>query len=93
MDSYIIAGGGVCRHQALLGAYLLEKLIRDGKIGGKVSIDRNSVQNAGHAWIRYTNSKGKVFIIDQAQKYIGLLNDTDKNGRWFYERPEDFKEF
>ena len=48
---YILANGGVCRHQALLGAYLLERAIREKKIRGNVSVDRNSIPGrGGHAW-------------------------------------------
>lgn len=90
LDSYIIVRGGVCRHQALLAGYLLEKLISEGKLNGKVSVDRNSVPGkGGHAWVRYTNSQNKVFIIDPAQEYIGGLDNVENTERWFYERPED----
>ncbi len=84
-------GGGVCRHQALLTAYLLERLCKDGFLGGTVSVDRNVIKGeGGHAWVRYTNSVGKVFILDPAQEYIGPLLDMNENSkRWFYERPED----
>jgi hypothetical protein len=83
--------GGVCRHQALLTGYLLEKLSTEGFLGGKVSIDRNFVKGkGGHAWVRYTNSKGNVFILDSAKQYIGRLDKiSDEKKRWFYERPED----
>lgn len=82
-------GGGVCRHQALLTGYLLERLSKEGLVGGKVSIDRNYVPDeGGHAWVRYTNSAGDVFILDSAQRYIGRLDEISED-RWFYERPED----
>ncbi len=84
-------GGGVCRHQALLAGYLLERLSKDGVVKGKVSVDRNYVDNlGGHAWARYKNSGGEVFILDPAQNYIGPLDQmSEKQYRWFYERPED----
>jgi hypothetical protein len=84
-------GGGVCRHQALLEGYLLEHLKKDGHFNGKVSVDRNFVPNqGGHAWVRYESQSGTVFILDPAQEYIGELKDvSDKDQRWFYERPED----
>lgn len=83
--------GGVCRHQALLAAYLLERLAKERIVGGKVSVDRNYVENTGgHAWTRYRNSAGKVFIVDPAQNYIGPLDQmSEQQHRWFYERPED----
>lgn len=84
-------GGGVCRHQALLAGYLLERLCNENLLGGRASIDRNFVEGqGGHAWVRYTNSAGEVIIIDPAQRYIGRLNEmSEDNNRWFYERPED----
>ncbi len=84
-------GGGVCRHQALLIGFLLEKLSKEGFVGGNVSIDRNYVPDqGGHAWARYTNSRGDVFILDSAQHYIGRLDEmSNDRSRWFYERPED----
>lgn len=87
LSSFI--GGGICRHQALLTGYLLEKLAREGLIGGRVSIDRNFVPGkGGHAWVRYENSVGEVYILDSTLYYIGGLKDMSE-GRWFYERPED----
>lgn len=48
--------GGVCRHQALIGGYILEKYLKDTNSLGKVSIDRNMVEGKGsHAWVRYTD--------------------------------------
>jgi len=89
--------GGECRHQALLLAYLLEKLCEPNNgspvlLTGRVSIDRNYVAdyNGAHAWVRYTNSGGEVFILDPTNKYIGPLPKHDDFGEyWEYRRPED----
>ncbi len=88
-------GGGVCRHQGLLVAYLLEKLITEHKIKGKkVSVDRNHTKDNGHAWARYTSSSGAVWIIDPAKKYIGTLkNAKEDENLWPYARPEDGNTF
>lgn len=84
-------GGGICRHQALLIAYLLERLVGIGLLGGHVSIDRNYIPSmGGHAWARYTNSAGNVYILDSALNYIGLLDEVSEE-KWFYERPEDVR--
>lgn len=84
-------GGGVCRHQALLTGYLLERLAEEGVVRGQASVDRNYVVGrGGHAWARYTNYDGDVFILDSAQDYIGRLDEIGEY-RWFYERPEDSK--
>lgn len=90
IDLFLKAKTGVCRHQALLTAYLLEKLKADGLVRGVVSVDRNAIRGVGgHAWVRYTNSGGEVFIIDPTQGFIGRLSDAGDSSRWFYKRPED----
>lgn len=82
---------GICRHQALFVAYLLEKLIQEKKLNGKVSVDRNSSALMGaHAWARFTTPDKKVFIIDPAQGYVGTLANAPESA-WFYQyisRPE-----
>jgi len=90
LDVFIAGKAGVCRHQALLTGYLLERLIKEGYIGGKVSVDRNSIRGVGgHAWVRYTDEDSLVSIIDPTQGYIGKLFAVDPSQRWFYKRPED----
>lgn len=86
--------GGVCKHQALLAAYLLEKLVNAGALRGKVSFDSNRFfVFGGHAWVRYTNSVGTVFIIDPSQNYCDQLSPVDQDRRWQYERPEEMQEY
>ncbi len=82
---------GVCRQQALLTAFLLERFIKDGYLKGKVSVDRNSWALGAHAWCRYTNTDGKVTILDAAQNFIGSLEASLKHSKWDYRREEDRK--
>jgi hypothetical protein len=89
LDVFLEEGVGVCRHDALACAALLELFRKDGLIRGKASVDRNSAYLGGHAWCRYTNSVGEVFILDIAQRYIGGLEDASNGDRWAYQRPED----
>ncbi len=90
LDSFVENQVGVCRHQALLAGLFLEKLHDGGHIIGKPSVDRNWIPNkGGHAWVRYTNRAGDIFIIDPAQKFIGPLSAIDSGIQWFYKRPED----
>lgn len=93
LNQYLIRKVGVCRHQALLAGYLLEKLVKRRHLGGKVSLDRNSVPGEGdHAWVRYTTTIGEVYILDVTNGFIGKLQDTVGNpSRWQYQRPEDRK--
>ena len=83
---FIKAGIGLCRHQNLAGAALLERFIDEGILSGKVSIDRNTSNEGGHAWCRYTNSQGKVYILDVTRNYIGDMNSSES---WDYRRPEE----
>lgn len=93
LGSYIANHGGVCRHEALLAGYLVERLIQEEKIGnestrkfGSVSIDRNTIPNqGGHAWARYEDENDEIWVIDAAQKYCGRLKDVPEHG-WFYQR-------
>jgi len=93
LNDYISEGVGVCRTQAVLCAYLTERLIDNGMLNGRVSIDRNinkviDGDDKAHAWARYTDADGNVFILDPAQKYVGKLEDvTDRN--WDYRRTSD----
>lgn len=95
LSMYIQKGVGVCRTQAALSAYLVERLIKSGKLDGRVSIDRNMSQTikgerGGHAWARYTSASGQVYIIDPAQRFAGTLADAQNNPRsWDYRRTED----
>ncbi len=96
INNYIYEGVGVCRTQAILSAYLIERLIDNGYLHGRVSVDRNLRHNVagGHAWARYTDQNGQVWIIDPAQDYIGKLESgTPTNGRWDYRRTEDLVKF
>jgi hypothetical protein len=89
LTEFIDKKAGSCRHQALLAGYLLEKLIDDEFIKGKVSVDRNYLKGkGGHAWVRFQNDKGEIYILDPAARYIGKLKDTRRQ-EWPYQRPGD----
>ncbi len=93
LNEYIHKGVGVCRTQGVLSAYIVEKMINEGRLEGTVSIDRNTGKTfdgvaGGHAWARYRDAEGTVYIIDPAQGFVGRLQDaTDRN--WDYRRTED----
>jgi hypothetical protein len=95
LNAYIKEGIGVCRHQALTQAVLIEKYIHAGELRGKVSVERSAQYNPqneleGHAWVRYTNSAGQVYIADTVQDYFGILTDRSLDGAgWNYLRPEE----
>lgn len=85
----IRANVGVCRHKALVAGYVIERLIADGVLRGKVSVDRsfNPDTGKGHAWVRYTSLDGKVFVFDPAKNIIGSLQQVMAEKTWDYRRP------
>lgn len=90
LDVFLSARKGVCRHQALLTAYYIERFIADGKMNGKISVDRNIIPDrGGHAWARYTAPNGVVYIMDPAQKFFGTLQESRHLAEWNYARPDD----
>lgn len=60
--------------------------------GGRISIDRNEDTDVaeGHAWARFTDETGEVYIIDPAQEYVGTLKAAVDKDRWAYSRTEDY---
>ena len=90
IDCYIAARTGVCRHMALACAAILERMVDEGLLRGKVSHDRNSIAGQGaHAWCRYTSSNGSIAILDAMQRFFGTLEKSKEVGMWDYSRPEE----
>lgn len=86
-----IGRGGVCRHQALLAAYLVERLIRASFLRGSVSIDRSQRHDGAHAWVRFTIVGGEVYILDVTHGVLDCLANTHGLG-WRYHRDSDLAE-
>ena len=83
---------GVCRHQALFLGYLIEKMVEDKYLRGKVSVDRNyDPDKGGHSWVRYVNSGKEIGILDPAQDFIGSLKGANELTYWDYRRPNEKK--
>lgn len=98
LDHFVEDRIGVCRHRALVLGVILERMIKEGLLSGKVSVDRNTAEYrrgyGGHAWVRYTTSSGKVIILDPMHRYKGSLENVKReraNGNrvWDYLRPKD----
>lgn len=96
LSAFMEAGVGVCRHQALTCAVLLEDFKEAGYIRGEISVDRNRRWNptsvkdiSGHVWVRYTTPHGTPYILDPAQNYFGTLEDSTEVAKWNYYRPEE----
>ncbi len=90
LDVYLRRRGGVCRHQVCLLGALLERLVLEGWAEGRVSIDRKFVpRQYSHAWVRWTDGEGRVWILDAAQDVWGLLETFEPERRWFYAREDE----
>ena len=88
LDTFIEEGFGLCRHQALAAGAVLEQFQDEGYLTGDISIDRNRDEGYGHAWVRYENSKGDLYIIDPTQDVLEPLERT-MSETWDYSRPQD----
>jgi len=87
LSEYINAGVGVCRHQALLSALVVESAMHHKLLApGKIRVERNIDEelNGGHAWAVYEGDAGE-FIIDAAQNFTGTRKEAAIGGnRWRY---------
>lgn len=100
LDNFYRDGFGVCRHFALGAGVIIESLIDQGILKGRVSVDRSSGsigdRYGGHAWVRYQSQSGKIFILDPMLNYAGELTDA-MHARslgeriWEYARPSDYE--
>lgn len=92
LSTYIEQGGGVCRHQCLLAALLLEKLIDNKILAGTVGVERNhdlDVKGA-HAWAVFKSLSGSTIVVDPAQNFVGSKARARAQGRWEYEIPLEY---
>lgn len=95
LSDYLREKAGVCRHQALACAWLMERFIESGDLDGRISVDANEILMAdkhicGHAWARYAESTdaASVTILDVAHNYLGPLVSDETT--WNYSRPEEW---
>jgi hypothetical protein len=103
LDEFLMYRVGVCRHQALLIGFFLEKLLQDStldhRLEGTFSLERNSVATptraiGAHVWVRFTSRDGSIYILDPAQGVFDRLEHLIGNpAAWVYARPEELKVF
>ncbi len=94
LSTYVKERVGVCRHQGLLAAYIIENLIKDGHMLGIVGVERNTVKDMGgtHAWAVYktsSNEAEEVIVVDPAQSFVGTKAQAQREGRWEYRLTTD----
>lgn len=91
LSEYVQAGVGVCRHQCLLAALLLETLVEQDFIRGTVAVERNrnSSGSAAHAWAVLKQHDGTTIVIDPTNDYVGTKERAKVLGMWQYSLPTD----
>lgn len=80
IDDFVNKGVGVCRHQALVLAYLLDRLTKEEHpmISGVVQQMRGTVRSAdyegdyGHVWVSFSSTSGSQYMLDSM---LGVVED------------------
>ncbi|MGH7240061.1 MAG: hypothetical protein ACREHG_08350, partial [Candidatus Saccharimonadales bacterium] len=68
---------------------------QQGVVRGRTSVERGvqwpeDGDPGGHSWVRYTNSRDEVYILDLAQDFIGTLDEAMQRPKgWNYLRPDE----
>jgi transglutaminase-like putative cysteine protease len=91
LSEYVERGVGVCRHQCLLAAVILETLAENKIVAGKSGVERNHDldANGAHAWATFETPGGQKFVLDPAQDFVGTKDKAHAEGRWKYYLPAD----
>jgi hypothetical protein len=86
LSDYIEAGVGVCRHQALLAALLIETAINENLLDGTVGVERNVdlELNGAHAWAVYRDGVHPDLIVDPANNFVGTRAEAKRRKLWRY---------
>jgi len=83
LGRFVALRGGVCRHQALLAGFFVERMIDDKFLSGEVHVERNTTNAGTHAWARYIPEQGESYIIDPAQDFVGT-ETAAQEAHWQY---------
>lgn len=79
LEKQVIAHKGVCRHNALLAAYYIDRLIKDKVLDGTVQFIRDNLDKGGaHAWVMFVPEKKAgtepaIWHVDVYWKELGNL--------------------
>lgn len=85
LDVFLRERGGVCRHQVCMVGALLERLVDEGWLQGRVSLERKHVPGwFSHAWVRFDDGDGREWILDPAQQRYGHLSGFEAEARVLY---------
>ena len=85
LSEYVRHGVGVCRHQAVLTALLVENMIERGYLRGSVNVERNSEPDlqSAHAWAVYRDDKTEL-IIDPTNRVVDTRARAHQRTGWDY---------
>lgn len=85
LDVFLRERGGVCRHQVCMVGALLERLVDEGWLQGRVSLERKHVPGwFSHAWVRFDDGEGREWILDPAQQRYGHLSGFEAEAQVLY---------
>lgn len=94
LDTFIQHKVGVCRHHALLNAYLLSRLVDDGILQGEVIHHRQSLQEGVHTWNLFRDgTSGLLYSLDSLWRNLTLLQEHPGELNRLYETPVEEKIF
>lgn len=79
-----IDNAATCFIYALVCGVVLQRLIIDGLLKGRVHIEINEGERGKHAWCVYSNDK--EVILDPALKFYGERNSPE--AKWVYTLPD-----
>ncbi len=97
LSHFMERGYGVCSHQALACAAMLEVFKTFPFVHGDVSYESSlrfrredgRPDEYGHAWTRLTRPDGSIIIMDPAQGFYGTLEEGVDVAEYEYRRPEE----
>lgn len=86
LSEYVEQGVGVCRHQALLAAHIIEEAVDQGYLAGQVGVERNYDReaNGAHAWAVFKSDTSEDIIVDPANHFVGSRKKAQQEKRWRY---------
>ena len=89
LGTYIDAGVGVCQMQSMLAAYLTERLVDNGELKGRVSLNRKTKHaEVGHEWMVWEPENGEELILDPARNSLGSRSQAEQDdSKWYDKQP------
>lgn len=78
LSKFVAKGQGVCRHHALLNAYFLSRLVKDGILKGHVIHHRQNLKGGAHAWNLFRTPNGQFYSLDSLWGKVIPISDNPK---------------